>query len=68
MTTESKFQLFALRLALLTRAQATEIAEREGISLNQFILVALSEKIARLEFLHPGTLKSETARRRSSTP
>ena len=67
MTTESKFQVFALRLALSTRAQATEIADREGISLNQFILVALSEKIARLEFLRPGTLKSDKARGRIST-
>lgn len=53
MTTESKSQVFPLRLPLSTRIQAAEIAEREGISLNQFITVAIAEKITRLELQDP---------------
>jgi len=56
MTTEPKVpQVFALRLPLSTRIEAAEIAKREGLSLNQFITFAVSERIARLELLHSGT-------------
>jgi hypothetical protein len=40
---------FPLRLPFSTRRQAIEIAEREGLSLNQFISLAVAEKITRLE-------------------
>jgi hypothetical protein len=39
---------FPLRLPHSTRLQAVEIAKREGLSLNQFIVIALVEKITRL--------------------
>ncbi|WP_109489261.1 hypothetical protein [Occallatibacter savannae] len=40
---------FPLRLPFSTRRQAIEIAQREGLSLNQFISLAVAEKITRLE-------------------
>jgi hypothetical protein len=42
---------FPLRLPFSTRRQAIEIAEREGLSLNQFISLAVAEKITRLEHM-----------------
>jgi predicted HicB family RNase H-like nuclease len=61
MPTESKSQVFPLRLPLSTRIQAAQFAEREGISLNQFILVALSEKIERFELQDSEPLDSDEA-------
>lgn len=40
---------FALRLPKSTRYAAAEIATAEGISLNQFIVLAVVEKIVRSE-------------------
>ena len=40
---------FPLRLPFSTRREAIEIAQREGLSLNQFISLAVAEKITRLE-------------------
>lgn len=40
---------FPLRLPFSTRRQAIDIAQREGLSLNQFISLAVAEKITRLE-------------------
>jgi hypothetical protein len=40
---------FPLRLPVSMRRQAIEIAQREGLSLNQFISLAVAEKITRLE-------------------
>ena len=40
---------FPLRLPFSTRLQAIDIAQREGLSLNQFISLAVAEKITRLE-------------------
>jgi hypothetical protein len=40
---------FPLRLPFSTRRQAIEIAQKEGLSLNQFISLAVAEKITRLE-------------------
>ena len=40
---------FPLRLPFTMRRQAIDIAEREGLSLNQFISLAVAEKITRLE-------------------
>ena len=42
---------FPLRLPFTTRRQAIEIAQREGLSLNQFISLAVAEKITRLEHI-----------------
>lgn len=43
------WKLFPLRLPRSTRAQAYELARREGVSLNQFIVQAVAEKITRME-------------------
>lgn len=40
---------FPLRLSLNMRRQANELAHDEGLSLNQFILLAIAEKIGRVE-------------------
>ncbi|HTB96591.1 MAG TPA: hypothetical protein VK716_06260 [Terracidiphilus sp.] len=40
---------FPLRLPLSMRMQANDLAHREGLSLNQFISLAVAEKITRLE-------------------
>ena len=40
---------FPLRLPYSPRQQAIEIAQREGLSLNQFISLAVAEKLTRLE-------------------
>lgn len=40
---------FPLRLPHSMRRQANDLAHREGLSLNQFISLAVAEKIARLE-------------------
>jgi hypothetical protein len=40
---------FPLRLPVSTRRQANDLAQREGLSLNQFISLAVAEKITRLE-------------------
>jgi len=50
MTQEYKRHLsFPLRLSPSIREQATELAHREGISLNHFISLALAEKLSRME-------------------
>lgn len=41
--------VFALRLPRSTRRQAHEMAKQEGLSVNQFITLAVAEKIVRLE-------------------
>jgi hypothetical protein len=40
---------FPLRLSPSLRAQASSLAEREGISLNHFISLAVTEKVIRME-------------------
>ena len=40
--------VFPLRLPASTRTQASEFASSEGISLNQFITLAVAEKIERM--------------------
>ena len=44
-----------LRLPDLMRAQATQYAQAEGVSLNQFISLAVTERLARtdMERAHP---------------
>ena len=40
---------FPLRLPVSVRDTATELAHRDGVSLNHFISLAVAEKISRLE-------------------
>lgn len=56
MVTETKTGAgtFPLRLPKSTRHQAVEVAKAEGLSLNQFITLAVVEKIARLEAIEKG--------------
>lgn len=49
MSENTKMAAFPLRLPRSMRLQAVEHALREGISLNQFIALAVAEKITRLE-------------------
>jgi len=49
MKENSRPMSFPLRLPLSMRRQAIDIAQREGLSLNQFISLAVAEKITRLE-------------------
>jgi hypothetical protein len=44
-----KSNSFPLRLPLSLRRQADDLADRDGLSLNQFIAIAVTEKIARME-------------------
>jgi hypothetical protein len=44
-------QIFPLRLPPSTRMQLEELAKADGVSMNQFICVALVEKIIRSERL-----------------
>jgi predicted HicB family RNase H-like nuclease len=48
---DGKHASFPLRLAASTKKQIAELARREGISLNQFLCIAVAEKVARLEYL-----------------
>jgi len=45
---------FALRLPLSMRREATTLAESEGISINQFIALAVAEKITRMDLIVSG--------------
>ncbi len=40
---------FPLRLPFSIRRQADDLAQKDGLSLNQFISLAVAEKITRLE-------------------
>jgi hypothetical protein len=40
---------FPLRLPVSVHGRANEFAQREGISLNQFVTLAIAEKLTRLE-------------------
>ena len=42
-------QTFPLRLPVSMRVQAIESAKHEGISLNQFIMLAIAEKLSKME-------------------
>jgi hypothetical protein len=42
-------QIFPLRLSPSMRHQASNLAHREGISLNHFVSLAIAEKITRME-------------------
>ena len=49
MTKNEKLAAFPLRLPQSTHRQAIEIAGNDGISLNQFITIAVAEMIVRWE-------------------
>ena len=40
---------FCLRLPRSTYTKATDVAKDEGVSLNQFIMLAVAEKLVRME-------------------
>ena len=40
---------FPLRLGISVKATAKMLAQRDGVSLNHFIILAVAEKISRLE-------------------
>jgi len=42
-------QTFSLRLPSSMRRQADKFAQKEGISLNQFIMLAVAEKLTRMK-------------------
>lgn len=59
---------FPLRLPRTTRVQAGELARREGVSLNEFIRLAVAEKITRLEQFAPqGEAESKEERNQGKT-
>jgi hypothetical protein len=49
MSEYARRQMFPLRLAPSIREAAGQLAQRDGISLNHFISLAVAEKIARME-------------------
>lgn len=50
MTSEKKKNnTFPLRLPITMRQQLELLAQQEGVSINQFICIALAEKITRLD-------------------
>jgi hypothetical protein len=58
-------QCFPLRLSLTMRRQANDLAEREGISLNHFISLAVAEKINRME--HNACFKEQAKPKQNSS-
>ena len=59
---------FPLRLPRTTRAQADVMAHREGISVNEFILSAVAEKIANLTSLAKDTPRQKPTRTEVPNP
>lgn len=56
----SQPKTFPLRLPRTVREQAGQLADREGISINQFVLQAVAEKVTRLEcFLSSREIQSD---------
>jgi len=53
MQSDKPHPVFPLRLPTTTRMQAVELASLDGVSLNQFISLAVAEKIARLQQSDP---------------
>jgi hypothetical protein len=51
--TDKKAASFPLRMPRTMQMQIRDLARKEGISLNQFINIALAEKIVRLSSLDP---------------
>jgi hypothetical protein len=53
---KTQVKTFPLRLPRSTRIEAGKIAAREGISLNQFIALAVAEKLARMGLMQPDAI------------
>lgn len=49
MQTEKHCQSFPMRIPASSRAAATELARRSGVSLNYFILTAIVERVERMD-------------------
>jgi predicted HicB family RNase H-like nuclease len=49
-------KMFPLRLAVSHRIQAVQSAEREGISLNPFVSIAIAEKVSRMRENAPAAI------------
>jgi predicted HicB family RNase H-like nuclease len=58
---------FPLRLAKSLRETAKEIAEREGISLNHFISIAVAEKVSRIESQASSAMGQASSKKESNT-
>ncbi len=58
--TEAYSGRFVVRVPRTLHQQLVEVAEQEGVSLNQFINAALAGRVT-----HPATLKPKTTRRRT---
>jgi predicted HicB family RNase H-like nuclease len=58
---------FPLRLAKSLRETAKEIADKEGISLNHFISIAVSEKISRIESQASSTVDQAFSKKEPDT-
>lgn len=65
-----KGQCYALRLPPTVRAELENVANREGISINQFIAMAVAEKIIQFEMHLPAktTIPSKLLRIRREVP
>jgi hypothetical protein len=62
MTKENKAaNAFPLRLPRTMRREITGLARHEGMSVNQFITIAVAEKMARLELENPHPAKHPIA-------
>jgi len=62
--TKNEFpQTFPLRLPTSIRRQAGESAKTDGISLNQFIMIAVAEKLSKMAQLEVGQHRPLASRR-----
>jgi hypothetical protein len=72
MSDYARRQMFPLRLAPSIREAAGRLAQRDGISLNHFISLAVAEKIARMEQAaaveQPGDLRPRSSVLRNQFP
>jgi hypothetical protein len=62
---KKKGTCFPLRLPLTMRAELQAQANNEGISINQFIVMAVAEKITRIDMLQPVDGDSDPSQRHS---
>lgn len=52
MNSAKRPQSFPLRLSPTIKERARDIAQREGVSFNHFVCLALAEKLSRIEHEH----------------
>jgi hypothetical protein len=65
MTHGKKGICFPLRLPSTMRAELEAQANKEGISINQFIVMAVAEKITRIDMRQPQDENCDPSERRS---